>query len=138
MIKGINHVAIAVESVDAALPVYRDLFGFDLHEIEEVEDQQVRVAVLKKGPHRVELVEPSSETSPITKFLAKRGPGLHHICLDVEGLGGLLGQLDGAGVPLIDKAPRPGADGRDIAFVHPKGTGGVLIELSEPSASESS
>lgn len=131
MLKGIHHVAVAVDSVDEALPVYRDLLGFELSGIEEVEDQQVRVAVLVKGTHRVELVEPASEDSPVTRFLRKRGPGLHHVCLDVEGLEDVMAGLKGAGVPLIDERPRPGAEGRRVAFVHPRGTGGVLLELSE-------
>jgi methylmalonyl-CoA/ethylmalonyl-CoA epimerase len=131
MLKGIHHVAVAVESIEKTLPVYRDLLGFELHEIEEVPSEKVRVAVMIKGNDRVELVEPADADSPITGFLKKRGPGLHHVCLDVEGLAGMLDSLKAAGVPLIHEEPKPGAEGRQIAFVHPKGTGGVLIELSE-------
>jgi methylmalonyl-CoA/ethylmalonyl-CoA epimerase len=130
-VTGVQHIAVAVPSLDAALPVYRDLFGFELHAIEEVEDQRVRVAVLLKGGHRIELVEPASAESPVSKFLEKRGPGLHHVCLDVVNLDAMLAALKDSGVPLIDERGRPGAEGRRVAFVHPKGTGGVLIELSE-------
>lgn len=130
-VKGINHVAVAVPSLDSVLPVYRDLFGFQLHCIEEVPDQKVRVAVLVRGTHHIELVEPAQEDSPISKFLEKRGPGLHHLCFEVQGLSAMLDNLKAAGIPLIDQEPRIGANGRRIAFLHPKGTGGVLIELSE-------
>lgn len=132
MLEGIDHVAIAVHSVDETLPTYTDLLGFECVAIEVVPDQKVRVAVLQKGAHKVELVEPSSPDSPITGFLEKRGPGLHHVCLDVSDLKGTLAKMKAAGARLIDEEPRPGAHGREIAFVHPKATGGVLIELSQP------
>lgn len=128
---GIQHVAIAVEKLEEVLPVYRDLFGLELQEIEEVPDQKVRVAILKRGEHRIELLEPTADDSPVRKHIDKRGPGLHHICLDVQGLAPLLDSLKSSGVRLIDEQPKPGADSRDIAFVHPKATQGVLIELSE-------
>ncbi len=131
MINGIHHVAIAVAAIDPLLPLWTGVFGFELHAIEHVADQQVRVAVLLKGTQRIELVEPASPDSPVSAFLAKRGPGLHHVCLDVQGLPLLLAQLEAAGLKLIDKTPRLGAEGRAVAFVHPQGTGGVLIELSE-------
>jgi methylmalonyl-CoA/ethylmalonyl-CoA epimerase len=130
--KGIHHLAIAVESLDEALALWTGTLGFTLHSQEEVLDQRVRVAVLMLGGQRVELMEPLDAESPIAGFLAKRGPGLHHICLEVEGLQQVLTQLDAQGLRLIDKAPRPGAEGRQVAFVHPKATGGVLLELSEP------
>lgn len=131
MIRGVHHIAIAVRDLEAALPLYKERFGFKLHAVEHVPDQRVRVAVLVNGPHRIELVEPADASSPISGFLERRGPGLHHICLDVEGIDPLLADLAAAGVRLIDAAPRPGAEGRRVAFVHPKSTGGVLIELSE-------
>ncbi len=134
MLTGIHHVAIAVQSLDTVLPLWTDALGFHLHALEVVEDQRVRVAVLLLGSQRVELMEPLDEASPITAFLAKRGPGLHHICLEVEGIAGVLAGLSASGLKLIDAAPRPGAEGRQVAFVHPKSTGGVLIELSEPQA----
>jgi methylmalonyl-CoA/ethylmalonyl-CoA epimerase len=131
MLHGINHVAVAVPRLEDAIPVWRDLLGFELHGIEVVPDQKVKVAILRKGDHTVELLEPVSEDSPISGFLGKRGPGLHHICLEVSGIEGTLEKLESAGVRLIDRKPRPGAEGRRVAFVHPKGTGGVLVELSE-------
>ncbi|MSR74939.1 MAG: methylmalonyl-CoA epimerase [Planctomycetes bacterium] len=131
MINGIHHVAIAVAAIDPLLPLWTGLLGFELKCIEHVADQRVRVAVLMKGTQRIELVEPAATDSPVNSFLAKRGPGLHHVCLDVEGLVPLLASLEAAGMKLIDKAPRPGAEGRSVAFVHPAATGGVLLELSE-------
>lgn len=130
--KGIHHLAIAVESLDEALPLWTGALGFTLHSKEEVLDQRVRVAVLMLGGQRVELMEPLDAASPIAGFLAKRGPGLHHICLEVTGIQQTLSELDAQGLRLIDKAPRLGAEGRQVAFVHPKATGGVLLELSEP------
>ena len=131
MNQGIDHVAIAVEDLASAVPVYRDLLGFDYEGEEEIEDQKVRVAILTKGPHRIELVQPSSEDSPISRFLKKRGPGLHHICIEVKDLPEALERFRKAGLALIDETPRPGAHGRRIAFAHPAGLGGVLVELSE-------
>lgn len=131
MLHGFDHIAIAVPSLDQALPIWRDLLGFEMHGIEVVADQKVRVAILTKGGDRVELVEPTSVDSPVAKYIAKHGPGLHHVCLLVDGLKDLLDRLKASGVQLIDEEPKPGANGRDIAFVHPRSVGGVLIELSE-------
>ena len=131
MLKGIDHVAIAVSSVDDAIPMWRDRFGFDLEGIEVVESQQVRVATLPKGPHRIELMEPTEEDSPVGKFLARRGPGIHHLCLAVDGIETMLDDLGAAGVRLVDARPTQGAADKRVAFVHPKGAGGVLVELSE-------
>lgn len=131
MTKGIHHVAIAVENLEATMTVYRDLLGFHLEAIEDVPSERVKVAVLTKGGDRVELVQPAASDSPLDGFLKKRGPGLHHICLEVEGLAGVLARLAAKGVPLLNDAPKPGAEGRMVAFIHPRGTGGVLIELSE-------
>ncbi|MAB90419.1 MAG: methylmalonyl-CoA epimerase [Planctomycetota bacterium] len=131
MLKGIDHVAIAVPSVDEALPLWRDRFGFDLEDIEVVQSQQVRVAILTKGPHRIELMEPTEDDSPVGRFLARRGPGIHHLCLGVDGIEVMLDDLGAAGVRLVDEEPKPGAHDKRVAFVHPKGTGGVLVELSE-------
>jgi len=134
MLNGIHHVAVAVPALEAALPIYRDLLGFDLEAVETVPDQGVRVAVLTRAGDRMELLEPLAEDSPVARFLEKRGPGLHHVCLDVRDLDGLLERMRGAGIRLIDEEPRVGAQGRRIAFVHPASTGGVLIELSEAPA----
>jgi methylmalonyl-CoA epimerase len=130
-LKGLDHVAIAVEKLEPALEVYCGLFGWKKEHVEVVEDQQARVARLTSGPHTIELVEPHGATSTVRKFLDKRGPGLHHLCFEVQGLEAILGALAKAGVRLVDAKPRAGAAGRKIAFVHPASCGGVLIELSE-------
>ena len=130
MLKGIDHIAIAVPVLDAAVPLWRDQLGFDLEGYETVESQQVRVAILTKGPHRIELMEPTESDSPVGRFLQKRGPGIHHLCLDVGGIQIMLDDLKAAGIRLVDESPTPGGHGRNVAFVHPKGTGGVLLELS--------
>jgi len=130
-ILGVEHVAIAVPDLDAALTTWRDRLGFALVGVEPVPEQQVTTARLELGPHCVELVAPTSPDSPVGRFLTKRGPGLHHVCLDVVGIEALLARLAAAGVELIDRAPKRGAHERLIAFVHPRATGGVLVELSE-------
>ena len=132
MITGIDHVAIAVRDLDKALALWRDRFGFSFQGIEDVPDQKVRVAVLTLGPFRVELVTPAADDSPVSRFLEKRGEGLHHMALATEDIDGALEELAAAGLPLIDRHARDGADDRRIAFMHPKGTGGVLIELTQP------
>ena len=129
MVNGIDHIAIAVNSLSEAIPFYEELLGLELEGTEEVPDQQVRVAFLRVGATRIELLEPTSETSPISKFLAKRGPGLHHIALTTEDVASRLVRLKEAGARLIDEEPKTGAEGKQIAFVHPKSTSGVLLEL---------
>ena len=129
--KGLDHVAIAVKDLDKAIAIYRDALGLELSEIEVVEDQKVRTAIFGHGMGRVELICPTEAGSPVAKFLEKRGEGLHHICIEVEDIGAALAELKARGAPLIDETPRVGAGGSKIAFIHPKGTGGVLTELSE-------
>ncbi len=131
MLEGVNHVAIAVRSIDDTLPFWRDCLGFDLQAVEVVSDQRVRVAVLVKGGHRIELLEADGNDSPLTRFLQRHGPGLHHLCLEVSDMDGMLAQLHAEGVRLIDEKARSGAEGRRIAFLHPEASGGVLLELSE-------
>ena len=131
-IKSIDHIAIAVHSLEQAVPFYQDQLGLELHGYEEVPEQKVRVAIFTLGESRIELLEPTAEDSPISKFLQKRGPGLHHLALRTDDIQEKLESLDHAEVPLIDKKPKDGADGMKIAFVHPKASGGVLLELSEP------
>lgn len=128
----VDHIGIAVPSLAEALPFWRDLLGLPLAEVEEVADQKVRTAILPTGEARVELLEPTAEDSPIAVYMAKRGPGIHHIALRVQGLEAKLAELKAAGVRLIDEVPRLGAGGNRIAFLHPKATGGVLLELCEP------
>jgi methylmalonyl-CoA/ethylmalonyl-CoA epimerase len=127
----LNHVAIAVGNLDEAVGLYEGLFGLRCHGRERVADQQVDVALFGEGQGRIELICPYVADSGVAKFIQKRGEGLHHICLDVADLRATLGRLKARGVPLIDEEPRPGAGGSLIAFVHPKGGRGVLIELRQ-------
>jgi methylmalonyl-CoA/ethylmalonyl-CoA epimerase len=127
----LHHVAIAVESLASARAVYEGAFGMSASKIEFVPGQKVNVMVLYAGTQRVELVEPVGEDSPIKNFLAKRGPGIHHLAWEVESCEQAIARLKAAGVALIDEVPKPGAHGTRIAFVHPKATGGVLMELVE-------
>jgi len=127
----IDHVGIAVPDLDAAIRVYTCLWGAGPVSIEEVPDQKVRTAFFRAGDSHVELLCPTAPDSPIAAFLAKRGGGIHHICLAVHDLERALAELSAQGMALIDAAPRLGAHGKRVAFVHPKALGGVLLELSE-------
>jgi len=127
----IDHLGIAVSSIDEALNFWRDGLGLLLKGIEVVEDQGVRVAILPVGESRIELLEATGEETPIGKFIARRGPGIHHLSLEVSDLQAMLGELKNRGVRLIDQEPRVGAGGALIAFIHPSSTGGVLIELAQ-------
>jgi methylmalonyl-CoA/ethylmalonyl-CoA epimerase len=127
----IEHLGIATRRLDEALGFWRDALGLEVVETEEVAEQRVRVAMLPVGESRVELLEPTSEDSPIAKFLEKRGPGIHHIAVRVEDIRSTLARLKEQGARLIDETPRTGAGGSLIAFVHPSSTGGVLLELVE-------
>ena len=131
MIKKVDHIGIAVESIDAALAVYRDALGLELDDIEIVADQGVRVAKLQVGESMIELLEPHGDSSPIAGFLSKRGPGLHHICFDTDSVDEGLSRLAENGIQLIDESGRVGAGGHRVGFVHPRGACGVLVELSE-------
>lgn len=129
MIKKVSHIGIAVKSIEASLEFYTKL-GLEVEAIEVVESQKVRVAFLPVGTEvRLELLEPTSEASPVAKFIEKRGEGVHHIALAVDNLQARLDTLAEEGIRLIDTKPRPGAHGADIAFLHPKSTGGILLEL---------
>ena len=128
----LDHIAIAVTSLEEALTFYRDQFGLTLDEVEIVEEQGVRVAKLDLGNTHLELLEPLSPDTPVGKFLQQKGPGLHHICVGVNSLKDELANLKNHGAKLIDEEPRAGASGAQIAFVHPKATRGVLLELSQP------
>jgi methylmalonyl-CoA epimerase len=128
---GLEHVAIAVRDARAVARVISSALGLSTGEMEDVDKDGVRVIKVSLGDTDLELVEPSTDTSSISRFLEKRGEGLHHICLRVDDVEASLRSLKEKGVPLIDEVPRRGATGRRIAFVHPRGVGGVLIELSE-------
>jgi methylmalonyl-CoA/ethylmalonyl-CoA epimerase len=128
----LDHIAVAVPNLEEALRFYRDQLGLTCLETEVVEEQGVRVAKLDLGNTHLELLEPLSPDSPVGKFLKHRGPGLHHICLGTQNILPQMDKLKESGSCLIDEQPRLGASGARIAFVHPKSTGGVLLELSEP------
>lgn len=136
----ISHIGIAVADLEASIERYRMLTGRIVGDIEEVPDQKVRVAMFSPAESdeecggRIELVAATSDDSPIAGFIARRGEGLHHLCLYVDDIEAKLRELKEADVRLIDESPRTGAGGRRIAFVHPSATGGVLIELEERSA----
>ena len=129
--KKINHIGVAVRNIEASVPFYRDVLGMAYEGSEEVAEQKVRVAFLTVGESRIELLEPTSPDSPVSKFLEKNGEGTHHISYEVADLEGALSELRAAGVKLIDENPRGGAHGTLIAFLHPKATGGVLTELCQ-------
>ena len=125
----INHLGIATKGIDEALKFWADALGLENVHTETVEDQKVRVAMLPIGESRIELLEPTSEDSPISKFLEKRGGGIHHIAVEVENIEESLAKLKAEGMRLIDEKPRVGAEGCLVAFVHPSSANGVLLEL---------
>jgi len=125
----VSHVGIAVPSIDAALPFYRDVLGLEPGRPETADG--ATIVGLTLGDVHVELLEPRDAASPVAKFLTKRGPGIHHVCYRVPDLDGALERCRAAGYRLIDDVPRRGAGGRRIAFVHPKATAGILLELTE-------
>lgn len=125
----INHLGIATKGIDDALQFWQDALGLENVHTEIVEDQKVRVAMLPIGESRIELLEPTCEDSPISKFLEKRGGGIHHIAVEVEDIFAALAKLKEKGMRLIDETPRIGAEGCLVAFVHPSSANGVLLEL---------
>ncbi len=129
-VKKINHVAVAVADVDAALTFWRDAMGIELHHVEDVPSQKAMVAFLPVGDSEVELVKPTAEDTGVAKFLAERGGGMHHLCFEVDDIEGMLADLKAKGVRLINETAQV-LPGRKMAFVHPKSTGGVLVELYE-------
>ena len=132
----IEHLGIATRKIEDAVEFWRDALGLEVVETEEVAEQKVRVAMLPLGESRVELLEPTSEDSPIAKFLEKRGPGIHHIAVRVDDIHEALARLRLSGARLIDEEPRVGAGGSLIAFVHPASAGGVLLELVQPTVDQ--
>jgi methylmalonyl-CoA/ethylmalonyl-CoA epimerase len=131
-ISHIEHLGIAVKSIEEQLPYYEGVLGVKCYNIEVVEDQKVKTAFFKIGQTKIELLEPTSPESTIAKFIEKRGEGIHHIAFSVaDGVANALKEMEEKGVQLIDKAPRKGAEGLNIAFLHPKSTGSVLTELCE-------
>ncbi|MGB4203990.1 MAG: methylmalonyl-CoA epimerase [Bacteroidales bacterium] len=127
----IEHIGIAVSNLEESIKFYEDVLGFQCYAIEEVKDQKVKTAFFMVGKTKIELLESTDPEGPIGKFIEKRGEGVHHIAFAVKGIEDALSKMEEKGVRLIDKAPRAGAEGLDIAFLHPKSTGGVLIEFCE-------
>jgi len=130
----LDHVGIAVSDLAQALAFYRDALGLEVDPAEEVPSQQVRAHFIPVGGPTLELLEATTETSPVAASIAKRGPGLHHVALEVEDLAAALAELTARGVRLIDREPRPGAHGALVAFIHPASTHGVLVELKQVAA----
>jgi methylmalonyl-CoA/ethylmalonyl-CoA epimerase len=128
---GLDHVAILVADLDAAVKLFRDTYGLAEPEIEVVPSEKVKVAIFGHGAGRIELVCPSGPDSPMHKALEKRGEGLHHLCIEVPDIERAMAGLRQAGAPLLDERPRPGAGGARVAFVHPRGSRGVLVELRQ-------
>ena len=128
-VKQINHVAVVVDDMEKALRFWRDALGMELHELRDVPAEKSQVAFLPLPGSDVELVQPTTEDSGIAKYLAKRGPGMHHICLEVDDIDEMLQQLRSKHIRLINDEPRTAADGKKYAFIHPESTAGVLVEL---------
>jgi methylmalonyl-CoA/ethylmalonyl-CoA epimerase len=129
IIKSIHHIAVVVDDMEKSLAFWRDALGIDLHELRDVPAEKSQVAFLPLAGAEVELVMPTTDDSGIAKYLAKRGQGMHHLCLEVDDIAAMLAQLKSKGMRLINEEPRTAADGKRYAFVHPESTGGVLVEL---------
>ncbi|HTI59384.1 methylmalonyl-CoA epimerase [Mucilaginibacter sp.] len=127
----IEHIGIAVNSIADAGKIYEVLLNTSVYKIEDVESEGVKTAFLKSGPNKIELLESSSPDSPITKFIEKRGEGIHHIAFDVEDIEAEMARLKGLGFVLLNDKPKSGADNKLVCFVHPKSVNGVLIELCQ-------
>lgn len=127
----IEHIGIAVNNLENGISFYENIFGLKCYKIEEVADQKVRTAFFMVGQTKIELLESTDTEGPIGKFIEKKGEGIHHIAFAVEGITEMLSHAEKSGIKLIDSKPRKGAEGLDIAFLHPKSTSGVLIEICE-------
>lgn len=130
-LKRLDHVAVLVPDLEEALEFWQDQLGLSLDHVETVSSMAVKIAFLPLGESEIELVQPTSEDSGLARFLAKRGPGLHHICIEVDDIASKINELKSMDVRMIDEEPVIMDDGRQLAFIHPKSTGGVLIELYE-------
>lgn len=134
ILKSVEHIGIAVKNLETSIRFYEDALGLKCYKIEEVEDQKVKTAFLKLGDTKIELLESTSPDGPIAKHIEKRGEGVHHIAYAVDDLRAALREAESNGIQLIDREPRKGVEGLNIAFLHPKSTQGVLIELCEKPA----
>ncbi len=131
MASSVDHVGIAVRSIDEALPFYRRALGLEAVHRQEVPSQKVKVAFLGTGETSIELLEPTGPEGAVAKFIAKRGPGLHHVAFKVADIAGEMERLKGGGLPPLEASPRPGARGHQVCFLHPRHAAGVLVELVE-------
>lgn len=131
MLEKINHIGVAVRSLDEAIPFYQDILGMAFKGVEEVAEQKVRVAFFQVGESKIELLEPTGDDSPLAGFLAKNGPGIHHVAYEVADIEAAIEKLVKDGARMIDAVPRNGAHGARIAFIHPKSSNGVLTELCQ-------
>ena len=136
LLKKINHIGIAVSSIEEHVPFYREVLGLEELGMEEVAEQKVRVAMFRIGDARIELLEPTADDRPVARFIAKRGEGFHHIAYETDDIEGTLELLKSRDVGLIDEEPRDGAHGTRIAFLHPRSTGRVLTEICSPAEEE--
>ena len=132
MIKKINHIGIAVSSLETQIPFYRDILGLESLGEEEVPDQKVKVAMFAVGEVKIELLEPTSADSPIAKYLEKKGDGIHHIAYETDGIITEIKHMEDSNIQMLDKTAREGAHGTKIAFLHPKSSGRVLTEICQP------
>ncbi len=131
MVKKLNHIGIAVQSIEESTPLYRDVYGMLAEGVEVVDEQKVKVAFFAVGESRIELLEPTSPDSPVAKFMEKNGQGMHHIAYEVADVRAEIAKLQQQGIRLIDEVPRCGAHHMQIAFLHPKSSGGVLTEFCQ-------
>lgn len=130
-VKRIDHIAILVDDMEKTLGFWSQALGMEVSDIQDVPTEAAQIAFLPTGGSEIELVRPTTDDSGLAKYLEKRGPGMHHVCLEVDDIAGMLRQLEGQGIQLINDEPRTAADGRKYAFIHPKSTNGVLVELYE-------
>jgi len=130
-IQRIDHLAILVDDIDQAAAFWRDGLGMNVAHQQEIPAEQARIAFLPVGDGEIELVQPTTPDSGLRRYLVKRGPGLHHVCLQVDDIEGMLAQIKAGGFDLINETPRTAADGKKYAFIHPRSAGGVLVELYE-------
>ena len=136
MIEGLDHIAIAVHDFEAFEAIFRDVLGLEHAGREEIPSQKVEVSFFKAGEAKIELLRPTADDSPISKFLEKKGPGVHHLAFSVSDIAAALAVLEAGGVKPLDKTPRDGAHGTKIAFLHPSSTGKILVELIQKPAAE--
>jgi methylmalonyl-CoA/ethylmalonyl-CoA epimerase len=127
----INHIAILVDDLEATLKFWRDALGMEMTHIKDIPAEAAQIAFLPSGDSEIELVKPTTTDSGLAQYLEKRGPGMHHICLEVDDLPGMLAQLKARGIRLINEEPKVSADGKKYAFIHPKSANGVMVELYE-------